>query len=295
MKSLIISIAITSLLFVACSSSTKENKNTTTFIKTLTEIKTVSPNIYNSSKMTYDDNNRIVEVKHSVNGFDDYKIECKYNKSNQISGLKTYYDNKLSICKHIEWFADSIRVTKYNVSDIDTTESSKEIYSYNSNKEITQIARYKKDSLSLWKEKGSKYEFEWNNGNITTVRCYVPEESTIEDTALIDNQNLFELKELTGDFIKKGYKLYFESKYTYDNKNNPYNNTSISAVIIPNKFNISKNNPLKVEKKYVDGEVIVFSFKYKYNDKGYPDFADVDVTSNIEGFEKLHYSREFKY
>jgi len=298
MRNLFIPIVV-SLIIVACSTnSSKEQKKT--FIKTVSEIKTIYPNVSNANKVIYNNDSIITKIIRTVNDYNDYIINIKYNKLNQISKLDIYFDSTLYVFKELKWFTDSLHIIKYEITDNDTVKESKETYIYNLNGEITEIIRYKEDSLGNWKRKGSKYEFIWENHNMINAKCYIPIENNNTDPINPDkeinkDEHMFELDNISNNLIKNGYKLYYESTYKYDNKNNPYNKISISSIILPNKTNISNNNPIKIEKKYVSGEVIKFTFDYKYNKNNYPTITNTKVTSNIDGYKEINYKKVFKY
>lgn len=297
MKKLILPITIL-FVFFACSSNS-EKKETNAFKKGAIEVITSFPNIIKSIKLTYGKHNLITNADRKVNNYNEAQVICKYNNLDVPSKFEFYFDNSLSHYKIVNCFTDSLHFTKFTILDKDTTENYRETYVYNQHKEMTNIIRYRKDSLGLWQKRGSKYDFEWENGNMVLIKCYVPVEYTTYDSIVpeneIDNKSLFELEELTNEIIKTGYTLYYKSKYTYDNKNNPFKNLSLSQFILPNELNISTNNPIAIKKTYSEGEEINFLLDYEYNDLGYPIMTDINVTSNIEGIEKAHYTREFKY
>lgn len=289
--------AIVLILASACSSNSEKSDNNV-YKKHISSIVTVFPNITNDVGILYDEHNYINQIVLGGD-IDEAVIKIEYSALGLISKLDYFFDKALFSYKTIEWFTDSLHITKTTVSDSNDVASFRETYFYNDNKEMVGIDRYVEDSLGNWEKRGSKYEFEWNNGNMVKILCFIANEHEVDDSVIvsnnIDDANMFELDNVSNMVIHNGYTLYYESTYTYDDKNNPYENTSISQIILPNEGNISANNPVTIEKRYSEQEVINFRFNYVYNEEGYPTKSIVDVTSNIEGLEKTQYTRAFKY
>jgi len=278
----------------ACSLSQKKAE-VISFEKGPTDIITTYPNATDAISVSYNEINQIVKTSSTESSFASYT----YGETGLPIKAEFYFDNVLDHYKSIAWLNDSVTIANVFISGSDTTENARETYIFNATKEMTQITQYKKDSLGVWQKYGSKYEFEWINGNLMKIKCLVPKEYLYDDSTIMEQQNedksLTELSQIADQTIKEGYTLFYESTYTYDDKNNPYQKTSLAQLILPNKNNISTNNPLTINKKYSTGEDIKFELSYEYNDKGYPTISHVNIASNIEGFEKMEYTREFNY
>ncbi len=283
------------VIFSACSLNSKTAENSK-FEKGVIKIRTEYPNSTSGFDLTYDSQNQVIKITDSI---DNSYINCEYNKDGLPIKFKVFFNGVLSNYKVINWFTDSLHVDKFIIVDDEAIENCRETYFYNENKHLEKIIRYKKDSLGNWQKRGSKYEFKWENGNMTQIKCFVVADFANNDSLLLasetEDDNLFNLDEISDEIIKNGYTLFYVSTYTYDNKNNPYYNTSISQLILPNESNISANNPIAIEKKYTGGEVINFKLKYEYNESNYPTMTFISVTSNIEIIKKVEYTRSFGY
>ncbi len=280
----------------SCSLNAKKADNNK-LKKGVVKSRTVYDNSFYGFDLVYNEQNQISKI---VDSSDNSYINCAYNEEGLPIKFEYYFDGVLSNHKDIDWFAtDSLYITKYNILGDKVIENYRETYYYNKDKQLAKIVRFKKDSLGTWQKRGSMYEFNWENGNMVKIECYVPVDYSTNDTIITNNEikhgHFFDLDEISNDIIESGYSLFYESAYTYDNKNNPYNNTSVSMLILPNESNISVNNPVKIEKRYADGEVINFELKYEYNEDNYPTMTYISVTSNIEMLNKVEYTRHFVY
>lgn len=297
MKNLFI-LAVVLFLFAGCySNSTKVN--TKAFDKGVVLITTTFPNITSSTAVIYDGINQIkaINLDEDDEGFE---IRIEYNKQGLPFKINHFYGDSIVSFKTIEWYKDSLQITKTIISGKEENSNFRETYFYNESKDIIKIVRYMKDDLGMWQKRGSKYEFEWDNGNMVKSLCYISGDHENNDSVIISNNtddaHMFSLDDVSHDRVKDdNYTLYYTSVYTYDSQNNPYKNTSITEILLPNESNISVNNPVTIEKKYAEGEEIKFTLDYVYNELGYPTKIVIDVTSNMEGLEKTQYTREFKY
>lgn len=288
----ILTVIIVVAIFTACSSNTKKT-DAKSFEKGITEILTTYPNNTDKLEIKYDEWNRIQTI---LNG--DKSITIEYNKNDDPIKLMSYYNNELEFSETIESYTDSLHIIKSEIEDNKPTQTYKETYIYNDDKEMTGIFRYKKDSMGNWKKRGSKYEFYWKDGNLMTVKNFIPAEITISDSIRnyeTENHSILELDEISDQLIEDGYTLFYESTYTYDNKKNPYVNTSISQLILPNLSNISKNNPIRIEKIYPSGETILQNFSNTYNENDFLISSLIKVTMPLEDSEYFEITREFKY
>lgn len=297
MRKIILSISIL-LVISACSQNSKKEE-TNTFKKGVVKIITTYPNITYSTSLNYNEQNLIVGIVRLNNDYEELNVVCNYNNSIKPNKFEYYYEGVLSTFATAQVLNDSLIVSNFTISEGETIENTHDLYVYNKNSEIEQIVRYKRDNMGVWKIGGSKYEYQWENGNIVNLKCYIPTGFSPHDTTLSKSKirGCIQLKlpKISDELAETGYTLYYESSYTYDDKNNPYNNTSISYLIMINNHNVSSNNPTSIEKKYTEGEKMSFKFTYKYNELGYPTMSDINLTTNMEDLEKVHYTREFIY
>jgi len=291
-KSIFAVTAVLIITLISCSSNIKKNK--VTYRKSFSDIVTNYPNIKFNTHYTYNDENQIIKVEDENT---ETTLKISY-ENNIISRVDYYFEDSVSHYKKIRNFNDSIYITKYTPSVNGDIINYREVYYYNSNNQITKVMRYKKDSLNNWYQSGSMYEYEWENGNLAKTKCYMPIEAFEADSFNLEQNErptLLVDKNEPETFTYREYSLYFETTYKFDDKNNPYYNISVAKFILPNENVISKNNPIKVNKKYSNGEYLKFKRNYEYNEQGYPIKIAVEISSNIEGLEKMQYSKIFKY
>ena len=294
MKNIIISTILV-FLFAACTSNSKK-ADSKLYKKGATQIATIYPNVQSIYELNYNNHNQITKITDT-----DVNIDLKYNYNKKgLIDKTTYYDNGVLFkYKTYKWFTDSLLISGFEITENATIENQREICFYNKSNEMIGVEQYEKDSVGEWHKIGSRYEFIWENGNMINIKCFIPSESIIQDSLIVDfetdKKGFGELDDLSNKINNIRYDLFYESTYTYDDKNNPYNDISISRIIFPNQHNISTNNPISIEKKYTGGDVINFTLEYEFNENNYPIMTNILVKSNMEGLEKVSFTREFKY
>jgi hypothetical protein len=280
-RKLYLVIFILSLIYSGCK---KDNNNSSGNILNNTSTSKLLKKVtdkYGTDLFIYDSNNKLKTVEHYDSGgtykrgYDNYL----YNSDGTINKYEDYWNDKLDDFQTYSYSGNTMTIIEY--FDYHNNANFKEAYKYictlNTNKLLTKIEFFNKDTITnLWKEDGYS-NLVWENNNLKKIETYT--DTTLKkknnQKKYIRDRHIFTfLHNGLNNIPTKSIKGFVNTQNTninsYDNMNNPYWDFGSYLIL---DYMVVRNNPLLLTTDYNyknPTERHETIYQYEYNDKSYP-------------------------
>lgn len=139
--------------------------------------------------------------------------------------------------------------------------SEKIVFDTDSNGKILKMSSFSQQVDGSWVNNPDYYTYSWDDGNLV-------EEKYHNQKSGQDSKSLFNPFKANKHINKSARldEMNWNGTSTYDNKKNPYKTLGIPD----NVYYLNENNLLVEQDISSDGNELVFSYEYEYNESGYP-------------------------